>query len=117
MGNLLFCPLLRTALAGAGSKPARHGVLMLPEMHIAHIFCPPLNPRLRQSPRRRWTRRMPATRWGTGAANGEQYEESGEQHAASSSGDHPGSMHDSRFSVLSSRFSASPGSGMMPPDC
>jgi hypothetical protein len=42
MGNLLFCPLLRTALAGAGSKPARHGVLMLPEMYIAHIFCPPL---------------------------------------------------------------------------
>jgi len=43
MRNLLFCPLLRTALAGAGSKPARHGVLMLPEMYIAHIFCPPLN--------------------------------------------------------------------------
>ena len=43
MRNLLFCPPLRTALAGAGSKPACHGVLMLLEMCIAHIFCPPLN--------------------------------------------------------------------------
>jgi hypothetical protein len=43
MRNLLFCPPLRTALAGASSKPACHGVLMLLEMCIAHIFCPPLN--------------------------------------------------------------------------
>ncbi len=42
--NLLFCTPLRTALAGAGSKPDHHGVLMLPEVCIAHIFCPPLNP-------------------------------------------------------------------------
>jgi len=40
MRNLLFCPLLRTALAGVGSKPAHHGVLMLTEMCIVHIFCP-----------------------------------------------------------------------------
>jgi len=43
VGNLLFCPPLLTALAGAGSKLAHHGVLMLPEVCIAHIFCPPLN--------------------------------------------------------------------------
>jgi len=43
MRNLLFCPPLRTALAGAGSKPACHGVLMLLEMCIAHIFCPPFS--------------------------------------------------------------------------
>ncbi len=41
--NLLFCPPLRTTLAGAGSKPDHHGVLMLPEVCIAHIFWPPLN--------------------------------------------------------------------------
>jgi|YNPMSStandDraft_1061717.scaffolds.fasta_scaffold13463_3 hypothetical protein len=44
MRNLLFCPPLRTALVGAGSKPAHHGVLMPLEMCIAHIFCPPLKP-------------------------------------------------------------------------
>ena len=47
MHNLLFCPPLRAALAGAGSKPVRHDVLMLPEMCIAHIFCPPMNARER----------------------------------------------------------------------
>jgi hypothetical protein len=45
MRNLLFCPPLRTALAGAGTKPACHGVLMLLDMGIAHVFCPPLNAR------------------------------------------------------------------------
>ncbi len=45
MRNLLFCTPLRTALAGAGSKPSCRGVLMLLEICIAHIFCPPLNMR------------------------------------------------------------------------
>jgi hypothetical protein len=43
MRNLLFCPPLRAASVGVGSKPARYGVLMLLEMCIAHIFCPPMN--------------------------------------------------------------------------
>ncbi len=43
MHNLPFHPPLRAASVGAGSKPARYGVLMLLEMCIAPIFCLPLN--------------------------------------------------------------------------
>gem|GEM_PF-3498951 len=43
MRNPPFCPPLHAASVGASSKPARYGVLMLLEMCIAHIFCPPLN--------------------------------------------------------------------------
>jgi hypothetical protein len=43
MRNPPFRPPLRVASVGAGSKRARYGVLMLLEMCIAHIFCPPMN--------------------------------------------------------------------------
>jgi hypothetical protein len=43
MRNPPFRPPLRAASVGAGSKPARYDVLMLLEMCIAHIFCPPMN--------------------------------------------------------------------------
>jgi len=43
MRNPPFSPPLRAASVGAGSKPARYGVLMLIEMCIAHVFCPPMN--------------------------------------------------------------------------